>query len=95
MHRATHDGLVQVLGERHPRTLYAAAELGFSLAASGDAGGAEALLAATLAVQLEVLGGEHPDTRRTAEALAALRAQGAEVAAVTGQDELAPSPSQS
>jgi hypothetical protein len=85
--RAAHEGQVHAVGRRHPRTLYASADVGMSLAATGDFGTAETLLAATLAAQSEVLGGEHPHTRRTAEALAALRAQDAGVAAVTGQEE--------
>ncbi len=90
MHRAAHVELVEVLGERHPRTLFAAAELGMSLAASGDAMEAQALLASTLAAQTEVLGIERPDTRRTAEALAALRAQGDGITAITNNGEQTP-----
>ena len=85
VHRAAHAGLAEALGERHPRSLYAAADLGLSLAASGDAAAAEALLASTLVAQSSVLGSEHPDTRRTDEALAALRAQGDGMSAAAGE----------
>jgi hypothetical protein len=74
-HAALHEGLVAALGERHRRTLYAAADLGTSLAARGDAAAAESLLVATHSAQSEVLLIEHRDTIRTAEALEKLSAQ--------------------
>jgi hypothetical protein len=83
-HRRVHEGLVQVLGNRHPRVLHAAVDVGLSLAACGDAGGAEASLGAMLAGQTEVLGAAHPDLRRTEAALVALRDPATPEAATSG-----------
>ncbi|WP_405566925.1 tetratricopeptide repeat protein [Streptomyces sp. NBC_01167] len=63
----------RVLGDDHPDTLRAAANLAVDLAASGEVEAARALGEDTLERQRRVLGEDHPNTLRTAGILNELR----------------------